>query len=88
MKDKKLEAAEAAMQDLMLDGVSDPEALHESIVVMLVEDFKVRCADAEREAWDLIDEVWDQAYCQAQEEMQEAQAWEEARRGAMMGAWV
>lgn len=88
MKDEKLKAAKAVMQDLMVDGVNAPEALHESIVIMLTEDFKVKYADAEREAWDLIDEVWDQAYCQAQEEMQEAQAWEEARRGAMMGAWV
>lgn len=84
----KIESIKNMLEDFMTDGVFDQEALYDQAVLLLVEDYKMTYDDAEAEAKIAITKIWEEAYYQAQIDLQEAQAWGEARRAAMMEGWV
>lgn len=88
MKEEKRKAILSTMQDFLVAQVNDPEAILDQAVLVLVEGFGMGYKAAEKEAQAIVDELWDEAYCEAQKELQEQLWWLEARQEAMMGAWV
>lgn len=88
MRDEKRKAIREILQDFLAVHINDPDAILDQAMLVLAEGFDMDYDAAEKEARDIVDELWDEAYCAAQEEWQETQAYLEARQGTMMGAWV
>lgn len=88
MDKKQYKVIKDMMEDFFSEGITDPDAIEEQAIVILVADFGMRYRKAKRLATIIIDEIWDEAMFAAQADLQEAACWEEARREAMMGVWV